>query len=176
MPSRPKCIFWLTIPCLFLLSSAYTFADRNMQIDAVVGIGIPSHSNFDEAAIYGVAFTYVTSSLNFRAGLINLGDFELANSDSDNHLEIVGTYLELVKVIHLDLLDLELGAGIAATEAKMYFEGERLHQESDTSPFVEFVVAKNVSELLTLQAGIAWFSDVSGSDITAPKAGIRFSF
>lgn len=166
----------LAIIGLCLFSSGHAFAEGDMQIDTVIGIGIPSNSSFDDSFIHGVAFTYATSALNFRAGFIDLGDFELKNGDFDSRLEITGAYLELIKVIHLNAIDMEIGGGIAATDTEMYFDGVLLREESDTSPFVELVFARNLGEIVTLHAGVAWFSDVSGSDITVPKAGIRFSF
>lgn len=166
----------LAIMSLCLFSSGHAFAEGDMQIDTVIGIGIPSNSSFDDSFIRGVAFTYATPALNFRAGYINLGDFELENGSFDSRLEITGGYLELVKVFHLNVIDVEIGGGVAATNTEMYFDGVRLREENDTSPFAELVFAKNLGKIVTLHAGAAWFSDVSGSDITVPKAGIRFSF
>ncbi len=167
---------WPITLCLLFIPFHFTFAERNMQIDAVIGIGIPSNSNFDDSTVHGVAFTYAIPSVNLRAGYLELGDFTLDNGSFDNRLEIVGAYLELIKVIRLNGINLEVGAGVAATNTEMFLDGEQINSESDTSPFAEIILAKHLSELITLHAGVAWFSDVSGSDITVPKAGIRFSF
>lgn len=175
--SRSKKFRTLTAAiCMLIGVVGFAHAEHNLQADAVVGVSIPSTSGFDSTFALSASITYAHSSMRYRLGYLNLGDFTLENGSVNSRLEIDGYYLEILKVFALDWANMEIGAGLVATNTVLFFENEQLRDASDTSPFVEFVLSRKINELITLHAGVSWISDVSGSDITQPKTGIRFSF
>lgn len=175
MPIGPK--LWFICLALYLsFFSKSALADRNIQLDAVLGNAIPSNSAFKGSVIQSFAFTYASTALNYRIGIIDFGHFDLKESNNKSRLNIKGAYLELIKVVEVDIAKLEMGVGIMASETDMIFIGEKFREESDTSPFVEVSVSKDLGQLITINAGIYWISDLSGSDITIPKVAMRFSF
>jgi len=170
------------LSAVFIFGAAFqitsALADSDMQVDASIGATLPSNENYKAGLNQNVSFTYASSSLSYRVGLTHLGNLALKSKDSegDSELRIYGGYFELVKVFDLGAINLEAGAGVLFSETEVVFLDKQIHEEYDTSPFAEITVSRNINELISFHAGFIWISDVSGSNIVVPKAGMRFSF
>jgi hypothetical protein len=160
--------------CIALLCfSSLSMADIVLQ--GSVGGSLPESSSYDDSQFINASVGYGFNDWDFLLGYIDLGEFELSNTNLDAKIKSDGPFLEVIKAFNTRLVDVELGVGLSQISSQAKLEGRKVGSSDDTVPFIELYIVKNFNTLFGIRGGISYFSDVAGNDITTVGFGIRFN-
>lgn len=165
---------------LFLSSILLIFCppvfSEGLILDLTGGISHTENNSYKEGASFESAFGYAWDAVHLKAGTGYLGNFELEHGEDNTDIEVKGGFIQVALPFDLNVVSLEIGAGIYATWADARYEGIKVGDNQELNPFVDLRVVKNLNDLISLQGGIKHIDDVSGSNLFITNFGIRFSF
>lgn len=169
------------MPLLALCLLAFMMAGKSVQaagvaLDVNVGHTTPSDSDFRGDAAGDVSVSLLTDRWTYRLGYTVLGELTLRDSLDGTYVDVSGAYLQFNHTWPLGWLDLDLGGGAFFARSEAFFGGNAVATEREVRPFLEVRAVKPVSSILAVQAGIRYFNDVSGSDLSVIHAGVRLNF
>ena len=159
-----------------LSSTASISVSETFQIELAAGQAFESSGDYDEARVYDVALGYDFDQLAVRAGYLDVAELKLSGSESVG-VDVDAFYVGLAKVLKFQVIDLELGGGLARYESEANFHSADIGKEDDVTPYVEINLIKPFEKSrVSIQVGWMGIHDVSGSDLSVLQAGFRLSF
>lgn len=163
---------------LLLMFSSAVFAEKNLHLEAGIGAVSVENRDYDEGLVLDQAFAYSSSGFIFRIGFVHMEDINPDSTDDSEsaEIEINGPYIGAAKVIDMDVLQLEVGAGLLYSETVATLLGRELGEDRDSSPMINIKLVKSFGSVFALQGGWKYIDDVSGGDLHLFQAGVRFSF
>jgi hypothetical protein len=172
--SKQKFLPALAFVLCSLLAPAFCWAD--LLLDGNLGSGSPSDSNYSSGPFANGAVGFSEQGWQLRLGYMHLDEFELETTDKPAEISVRAPYLEIVREIDANIINIEVGLGASYAMTKASFYNRTLSREEEFAPFAELALVKDVNELFSLKAGYVYMKDVSGSDISNYFLGFRFSF
>lgn len=172
MPKLSSLVALLMLAAIVLAGPARA----EVELDLAVGPAVPSDSDYDPGAYAQLSAGYRLGQWIGRAGLVNLGEFDLDEDDTHASIGIRGPFVQGAWRLDTRWLDWELGLGVARLRTEAELHGRRVDRRDDWEPFVELGLSRELNSWLALKGGLNYFHDLNGSHITALSAGVRFSF
>lgn len=165
---------FMLITCL--LCAGQTSAESRFHADLTAGGGFISESGYDPGTALDHSIAYTNSGFSYRFGLLGILDLKTKNGLNKAQLDVRSAYLGIAKEIDLELLQLELGGGIVASETELTLLQREIANEKDQSPFINAKLTKSINNFFALQLDWKYIHDLSGADFNLIQAGVRFSF
>lgn len=166
-----RSVFFLCLGLLLTLPARAEF-----EFDLGLGPAQSSDSDY-RTGLYGhTSAGYRLGEWAGRLGVLNLGEFELGDDDTNAGIRLYGPYLLGARRFDLGALDVELGLGLARVTAEAKLFGRLVDKRHDWEPFLELGAMRDLTDWLALRASTVYFHDQVGSDVAGVSVGVRFSF
>lgn len=174
MAFSPSLLYRPVLIMVGLLIATSALANVNLNID--LGYSMPSASNYQGSSYRSVSLGYQSGQWLGRVGSVDVGEFELEDSDGGAQLNTGGPFVMVSRLVQRERVSWELGVGAARLESDATLRGVEFRSESNWEPMVELAVHKSLSQRWKLKGGYTYFHDVVGSNVSVVALGMRWSF
>lgn len=145
-------------------------------IEPSLGIGILSHSDYDEGAAMTMAYTFSANSLLLSTGTYYASQLHHKSDKKNTKAEIVGQYAAIGYAFKLPAIQIHLKTGLAYSESRVWLLNHKVGKDSSWGGMASTELVKPLSNHVAIRGGLLYLNNVSNEQIYIINAGVKISF